>query len=93
MYAIINKKTKKFMYGTDYRSTKESDYCYSKHRRIHKQRTSFNCAKIYEYAFEAESDLKSRMMSKDYVVCKVNINIEKIINENEIKNIINKELS
>lgn len=92
MYAIINKKTNKFMYGTDYKSTKESNYCYNKHGRIHKQRTSFNCAKLYEYAFEAEIDLKSRMMSKDYIVCKVNLSIDKKLDHDDLYKIINEEL-
>ena len=70
MYAIINSKTKKFLYGTNY------NYDVSKQR----QRTSFDRALIFETEFDARLAIKIRKCSKDYKVCKVKINILEILN-------------
>lgn len=70
MYAIINSKTKKFLYGTNY------NYDVSKQR----QRTSFDRALIFETECAARLDIKIRKCSKDYKICKVEINILEILN-------------
>lgn len=54
MYAIQNIKTKKFVYGTDYRY-------YPRH-----QRTSMNRLLTYETLAEAKYDYRHRQCGKDY---------------------------
>lgn len=66
MYAIINKKTKKFVCGTDRRQ-------FYSQTRTFKQITSFSKAITYEYKEYAEMDIKSRRMSKDYEVVEVKL--------------------
>ena len=66
MYAIINKKTKKFVYGTDRRQF------YSKTRSF-KQITSFDKALTYSHREYAEMDIMSRRMSKDYEAVEVKL--------------------
>ena len=63
MYAIYNKRTKKFLYGTDYR--------YSPPR----QRTSFDDALLFESDFKVKQALKHRRCGKDYVAVRVSISI------------------
>ena len=59
MYAIRNRKTKKWVYGTDYR--------YSPRR----QRTSFDRALTYEDYDHAKLDFMSRQCGKDYEIVPV----------------------
>ena len=59
MYAIRNRKTKKWVYGTDYR--------YSPRR----QRTSLNRALTYEDFDHAKFDFKHRQCGKDYEIVSV----------------------
>lgn len=56
MYAIINAKTGKFVFGTD--------------RRYHpwRQRTSKNCMLTYDSLCAAQSDFMSRKCGKDYKI-------------------------
>ena len=66
MYAIINKKTKKFVCGTDRRQF------YSKTRSF-KQITSTEQALTYEHKEYAEMDVMGRRMSSDYEVVEVKL--------------------
>ena len=66
MYAIINKKTKKFVCGTDHRQFYPATNTF-------KQIMSFDQALTYEYKEYAEMDIKSRRMSKDYEVVEVKL--------------------
>lgn len=59
MYAIRNKRTKKWVYGTDYR--------YSPRR----QRTSFDRALTYENYDRAKLDFIGRQCGKDYEIVTV----------------------
>ena len=59
MYAIRNRRTKKWVYGTDYR--------YSPHR----QRTSFDCALTYDDYEQAQLDYRHRQCGKDYEIISV----------------------
>lgn len=59
MYAIRNKRTKKWVYGTDYR--------YSPRR----QRTSFDRALTYKDYGHAEIDFMCRQCGKDYEIVPV----------------------
>lgn len=59
MYAIRNKNTHKWVYGTDYR-----------YKPRH-QRTSLGRALTYEDRAEAEMDYKHRQCGKDYEIVKV----------------------
>lgn len=63
MYAIQNKKTKKFVCGTDRR--------YNPYHQI----TSNDAALTYEYDFEVETDFKIRQCGKDYKIVKVEIKV------------------
>lgn len=66
MYAIINSKTNKFVYGTDKRNLHPIT-------KTWKQCTSFDRALTYDYKEYAESELKFRRMSKIYKVVEVKI--------------------
>ena len=59
MYAIRNKRTGKWLYGTDFRH-----FPYT-------QRTSFEQAKIWESYEAAKSEFKSRMCGKSYEIVPV----------------------
>ena len=59
MYAIRNRRTKKWVYGTDYR--------YSPRR----QRTSFDRALTYEDFDDAKLDFMYRQCGKDYEIVPV----------------------
>lgn len=61
MYAIRNKKTGKWLYGTDSR--------YSPKR----QRTSFDVVRTYATKLDAEIDLKVRKCGKEYAVVKIRV--------------------
>ncbi len=61
MYAIRNKRTGKWLYGTDFRH-----YPYT-------QRTSFEQAMTWEMYEAAFSEFKSRMCGKDYEIIPVRI--------------------
>lgn len=63
MYAIRNKKTKKWVYGTDYRCDPR------------KQRTSFDRALTYEHLDSAEIDFMVRGCGKDYKVVPVKLEV------------------
>lgn len=68
MFAIQNQRTKKFLYGTDFR--------YSPPR----QRTSFNQMRTYETASDALFDLTQRKCGKDYrVVCLKKIEVKRVL--------------
>ena len=60
-YAIINKRTCRFVYGTDYRY------------HPYQQRTSPFKAIIYDDLFFAEVDFKCRRCGRDYKIVKVDI--------------------
>ena len=74
MYAIRHKKTKKFVYGTDYRQ-------YYNGTKTHKQRTSSNQALTYADKDYAEIDMLTRGMSKDYEIVEVKLVVKVIDNE------------
>lgn len=63
MYAIRNKRTKKWLYGTDYRRCPPI------------QRTSFNQAITFEDLEEAEHQFKRRQCGKDYVIVEVELRV------------------
>lgn len=68
MYAILNIKTSKFLYGTDYRY-------FPPH-----QRTSRNQALTYDSLARAKADFRGRRCEKDYwVVCLRTIDVKRII--------------
>ena len=62
-WAIRNRKTRKFVYGTDYRF-------FPPH-----QRTDYNKAILYGTQEEAESDLRWRRCGKFYEVVPVRIEV------------------
>lgn len=59
MYAIRNKRTKKWLYGTDYRY------------HPHHQRTSESRMKVYESYEEAKTDFICRDCGKEYEIVPV----------------------
>lgn len=61
MYAIKNTRTKKWMYGTDFR------------RRPRTQRTSSEKAKLFDEEMDALSEFKFRECGKDYKVVQVEL--------------------
>ena len=68
MFAIVNIKTGKWLYGTDFR--------YSPPR----QRTSHNKMKTYEDEMEARWDFNYRRCGKDYrVVCLETVKIKRVL--------------
>lgn len=71
MYAILNIKTSKFLYGTDYRY-------FPPH-----QRTSRNQALTYDSLARAKADFRGRRCGKDYrVVCLKTIEVKRVIDFN-----------
>ena len=68
MYAIRNKKTKEWVYGTDYQQ-------FYPQTRMFKQRTSEHQALTYNDKEYAEIDMMSRRMSRDYEVVEVKLTI------------------
>ena len=66
MWAIRNKRTKKWLYGTDYRHSPPT------------QRTSYDIALLFENSLDAENAFRWRKCGKDYEVIPVRIDaIEK----------------
>ena len=63
MWAIRNKRTKKWLYGTDYRY-------YPRH-----QRTSEDCAMTWETEEEARHEMRHRGCGKDYEAVPVRIEV------------------
>lgn len=61
MWAIRNKRTKKWLYGTDFRHVP------------HTQRTSHEQVLTFEYLEEAEYQFKRRQCGKDYKIVAVRI--------------------
>lgn len=61
MFAIMNSRTFKWVYGTDFR------------RQPHIQRTSFDKALIFESREEAEIEFKRRQCGKDYMIYSVRL--------------------
>ena len=71
MYAILNIKTSKCLYGTDYRY-------FPPH-----QRTSRNQALTYDSLARAKADFRGRRCGKDYrVVCLKTIEVKRVIDFN-----------
>ena len=71
MYAILNIKTSKFLYGTDYRY-------FPPH-----QRTSRNQALTYDSLARAKADFRGRRCGKNYrVVCLKTIEVKRVIDFN-----------
>lgn len=56
MYAIRNRKTNKYIYGTDFRFSPP------------RQRCSENAMRVYEYLFEAVLEYKRRRCGRDYEI-------------------------
>lgn len=67
MYAIINKKTKKFLYGTNHKR-----YPYS-------QKTSKSKMLTFETFEEAFIDLKLRECGSCYSICRISVSVDEII--------------
>lgn len=63
MYVIMNSKTKKYLYGTDFNYTP------------HRQRTSDDCAMIFSTEDDAKREYKRRMCGKTYIICKISIDV------------------
>ena len=63
MYAIIDKRTGKYLYGTDHRFSPP------------RQRTSEHRLKVYETQEEAALDLKLRKCGPAYAVMKISVQI------------------
>ena len=63
MFAIQNKRTAQFVFGTDY--------------RFHppRQRTSMNKLCTYESAAEANADRLNRRCGRDYVVVEIEVRV------------------
>lgn len=61
MYAIKNKRTGKWVYGTDYRYVP------------HRQRTSFDEAMTFDSKEEAAFAFEHRNCGKDYVIVEVEL--------------------
>jgi len=73
MFAIVNSKTEKFVYGTDFTHPHYSKK-YPK-KRIFEQRTSYNQALTYAEYSTAELDFVHRGCGKDYKIVKVSLKI------------------
>ena len=67
MYAIRNKKTKKWVYGTDYRHRHPK----KDGRPSFQQRTSFNQALTFEDIPSADLEFKIRGCGRDYEIAEV----------------------
>lgn len=73
MYAIRNRKTKKWVYGTDFRMKHPR----MKKREIsgknfsHEQKTSFNKALIFGDLIEAQVEFEYRACGRDYEIVEV----------------------
>ena len=68
MYAIRNRKTKEWVYATDYRQ-------FYPQTRMFKQITSKHQALTYNDKEYAEIDLMSRRMPRDYEVVEVKLTV------------------
>lgn len=66
MYTIQNRKTKKFVYGTDYRGG-------------YRQRTSCDQMLTFEYLFAAEAALRNRGCGKDYVIVEIEVKVLRMV--------------
>ena len=64
MYAIINKKTKEFVYGTDFRY------------HPHHQRTSKDEMLTFEYLDECEGAFEHRQCGKNYEIVEVEVKVK-----------------
>jgi hypothetical protein len=64
MYAIRNKRTKRWLYGTDYRRCPPT------------QRTSHNEAITFEDWIDAEHQFRMRKCGKEYEIVKVKLIID-----------------
>lgn len=75
MYAIRHKKTKKWVYGTDFRMRhpriKKRDI--SGKNYSHEQKTSFNKALIFGDLVEAQVDFEYRGCGYDYEIVEVEL--------------------
>lgn len=67
MYVIMNSKTKKYLYGTDFNYTP------------HRQRTANDCAIIFSSEADARSEYRRRQCGKTYVICKIGINMIEVV--------------
>lgn len=63
MYVIMNSKTKKYLYGTDFNYTP------------HRQRTADDCAMIFSTEADAKAEYKRRQCGKTYIICKIELKI------------------
>lgn len=63
MFAIVNKKTSEFIYGTDF------------NHNPHLQRTAKNQALLFAYGFQVEFEFQHRQCSEDYKIVTVVLNI------------------
>lgn len=63
MYAIQNKRTKKFVYGTDFR-----------YSPFH-QRTSYNRAMTFDSYRLAEATFEDRKCGKDYKIVRIKLDV------------------
>lgn len=68
-YAIINKRTKKYVYGTDRRS----DHVTKEGKHVKNQFTSFDSAIVYEDIESAKRGLYYRECGKSYAIQEVKI--------------------
>lgn len=73
MYAILNIKTKKFVYGSDWRY------------RPTRQRTSKEEALTFEWDFQARMEFLRRKCGKNYRIVKVNITVLSIVDGGHIE--------
>ena len=71
MYAIINKRTNEFVYGTDFRT------------RHHKQRTSKEQMLTFEYLDSCEKEFEHRKCGKDYKIVEVEVTVKDKIEKRE----------
>lgn len=71
MYAIQNKRTKKFVYGTDYRMTP------------HRQFTSKDEMLTFEYLDSCEQEFEHRQCGKEYRIVEVEITVKDKIEKRE----------
>lgn len=72
-YVIRNKRTGKFVYGTD------------KRYRPYRQRTSYNRMLTYENLEAAENDFRWRSCGKDYQIAELNTEVNRLIKPREEK--------
>jgi len=66
MYAIINTKTKKFVYDTDFS------------KKTPMQKSSSNMILLFDTKKEAEKAYKTRQCGKTYKICEINFTINQV---------------